>query len=55
MIPRNNMQFLISIIASVFTFTVQAQDEAKDSLPAKSYFKTSVNYLTNSIYYGRKD
>lgn len=44
----------ITILICIISVTSKAQDD-KDPAPQKSYFKFSVSYLSNAVYYGRKD
>ena len=44
----------MSYLAGVFCQTPANDDEAVTS-PAKSFFKTSLSYLSNAVYQGRKD
>ncbi len=47
---------LFSLIVSVFLFSnVFAQTDSAAENPKKSFFKLNVNYLSNSVYSGRKD
>lgn len=44
---------VFAILLSTFGFNTQAQDSIKKN--QESFFKFSANYLTNSVYNGRKD
>ncbi len=45
---------IASFLILLISFSSKAQDD-KDADPKKSYFKFSVGYLSNAVYYGRKD
>ena len=48
--------FIVALLSSIFlSASLFAQSPADSSTPAKSYFKLSVTYLSNAVYYGRKD
>jgi len=45
---------VLSILIVLISFTSKGQD-ISDVQQKKSYFKTSASYLSNAVYYGRKD
>ncbi len=61
---RKLLQFMLLIVVINFKLTAQIkrevvkdslQQEIKDSITKKSYFKFSTSYLSNYVYNGRKD
>ena len=49
-------KILLTVVLGAGLHAAQAQDDSTaDATPAKSYGKISLNYLTNSVYNGRKD
>jgi hypothetical protein len=61
--PKTNAMFIsnlklylhLPVIALLLSATAQGQSNASEVNAEKSYFKAGLSYLSNSVYYGRKD